>query len=458
MLLYQFLAFAAFGVFLCALYQYGFFSKLQPSSLFILIFLIQYGPLLLVDVRHPHDDDLIAGLGIADFGPIIAQYTYTSLTLAYLCLAAGFLIGDFALKKMFPSISSADYTGNRTLSLQIKMSLERIYLFLLIVAGICTILFLSLEIVREKISFFSSILSGRASGTDYMYFRRYTLGTDPLYREIVRLRMTISMPIMASLAAYGAYLGRPKLEMIAVFIVFSAVTILDLTKQGTVVALLEFLFSIYIVYRNGVLPSPKIIFIPMIFISILFFTVLLVLYGLQYSGVQGMGLQKLIHVLFYRVIYMNGDVIGLYFVFFQHPLFAKGVTTSSVLATIFHKQIFDETQYIPQVYGGVSSFPTVYFAGMWVDFGWIGIMLSSIAVGGICALADHTTRILHSIPMRAAYTACMFFSLNYFAEVQFFTCLLSYGIGVVIIGFLLLDYFVLQLTTYSTPALRGAEV
>ena len=447
--LYQLIAFATFGLLATTLYRLGYLKALRPSSVFFLFFVLQYGPLFLLDVRHPQNDNFISTFHISDFGSTIAKYTYAALAISYVGLTLGLISAGRAV-----SLRRPDYSSYRSEQVYVdpqSVLLKRLYLLLVLMIIVSSALFLSLDIIQQKISFFRSLLAGHIGAADYTTFRRITLSNDPSYKTVIKLRMNFSLPLLALMTAVGLYIARPKLEILAIGIVFTIIAILDLTKQGSVVALLIVIMTVYLTRRKGKLPPMKALLIPGAVIGAAGVSLLLALYAVQYMSFD---LGDLWSTLVYRVVRINGDVLNLYFVFFPNPIFFRGVTTSSTLASLFNKQMLDETQYIPQVYGAVTSFTTVFFSGMWVDFGWIGIAVSSFLVGVICVVADRVTSLLRCIPVKAAYVACMLFSLNYFAQNQFLTCLVSYGVVSIMIGAILLDYILVRMADETDSPLQ----
>jgi hypothetical protein len=455
--LYQLLAFSSLAILLLTLYASGHFRVLRPSLLFFIFLIIQFGPIFLLDARHTQRLEFISAFGFSDFGAVVAEYTYSALAIAYLSLAAGLFATNCLLTRTIAQsrphkVARADLTPKQ------QQLFFRIYIALIVVAIIAAIMLLFVDITRQKLSFFYSLLRGDIGAIDYATFRRVTLTNDPDAASIVRLRMNFSIPLMALITATGIYVRRPLLEVLSIVVPFSIVAIFDLTKQGTLVAALVFFSSIYFVRTRSELLTLRKLVVPASVITAAGVMLLLGLYAIQYMGNESVDASVLWQTLYYRVVRSNADCLNMYFIFFQHPLFDQGISTSSVLASLFQKNHLNEAAYIPQSYGALTSFPTLFFAGMWVDFGWPGVVFSSLAAGAVCSIADYVAEAMTIIPIRAAYISCSMFALNYLGQVQFLTSLSTYGIAGSILIFSLLDYLVFRqqnfpslVRTLSTP-------
>ncbi len=416
----------------------GHLKTLRPSSLFLAFYVLQYGPIFLIDGRHVFSEEFISAFGISDFGPVIVKYTYAALTISYIGMAAGIIATELTIIRIGGALED-----RKTISISTnnRKTFEQTYIFLIAAAVVTAIAFLSVDIVRQKLSFFYSLITGHANALEYSTFRRVTFSNDPNAGSIVRLRANLSIPLMALIVAIGFYLRRRATEISIVVVPFAVITIFDLTKQGTLIAALIAIVCAYIVRNEGILPKLRTLLPQLAIISGVGVALLFGLYAIQYIGAEHVDTSVIWQTLIYRTTRMNADCLNLYFVFFQHPLFDRGVSTSSMLAALFSKQSFDQTAYIPQIYGAITSFPDLFFSGMWVDFGWPGVLSSSLAVGVICSIADFIARNLVVVPVKAAYFACMMFALNYFGQIQFLTTVSTYGVASTMIVFSLLDYF-----------------
>jgi hypothetical protein len=440
-ILAEIFAFTGLFFLLGVLASIKYFDRIRPSAAMMFFLVLQYGPLFLLDVRHSSTADPDYSFGISDFGPQIARYTYTALAVAFCGIAIGYFVVHLAAGRVqtarVTDLPSADaQPGPR------RETLEQFYYVLLGLACVTSAALLSLSAIRQQLSFVAHLATGHVGASDYTTMRRIILPSDPFYLFLARLRMNYSLPLMSLLTAFSFYLKRPVLERIVVLSIFGIVALLELQKQSIAIAILTVVICGYLAKRKAVFPKPKdLALVGSILVGI---AVLLLfgLYQLQYSGDSLISGPRIVDAIYFRVFQADGIDLDMLFMFVKHGLWAQGQTTSSILAALFNKKFFYVDAYIPQVYGSLTTYPTIFFGSEWVDFGWTGIVLSSLCVGAFAALADFVASTLRVIPVRAAYSVCAMFALNYFTQIEFLTCLLTSGIVIQMFLFMGLDYLV----------------
>lgn len=416
-----------------------YFKRPRASSLMMLFLFAQYGPLFLINVRHNATLFPEYTFGIIDFGPQIARYVYVSLGVSFLAIAGGYLAVRLASTRS-TFIRYDESANNSSFAPNEKNTIRSLYYLLIGLAALTVAALLSNGGIRQQIAFVFHLASGHAEPGDFETMRRAVLPSDPLSSMLGRLRMNYSLPLISCLAACAAYLKRPVSERIIIFSVFFLVVLLDLQKEPMAVAILTIIIATYLARHNGIFPCTTELLKPISVIIATGSLLLFLLYNLQYANNPQVDFWRILQTMYFRVFQADGLDLNLFFLFFPHTLFSQGQTTSTILAPLLGKDLFDVNAYIPQSYGALTTFPTVFFGASWVDFGWSGVVISSFLVGALSALADFIGVTLQSTIIRAAYTACMMFALNYFTQVQFLTCLLTYGVILQMFIFAALDY------------------
>ncbi|MEX0828219.1 MAG: hypothetical protein WD005_04620 [Haliea sp.] len=300
-------------------------------------------------------------------------------------------------------------------------------------------------------------IAGSLNADEYQIARRLGFADDFIIQDLVgRLRFSL-FPVLFVLA-FGPFwthgrIATAALTSIAIFIILA----MSFAK-------LPFVYylgysALYVLSASG--KTKNMSFITILFVSFggLLFVILLMsaLYTVQYATVTGFAhlFDRPLALSLERIWGESYGVLLRYFHLYPDILEHTGLSSISFIASILDmpfRNVDLEVPYYFFGYGALTSNPAIFIASGYASFGYFGVLLFSIAAFAVVFLLDYVFRLLNHTIVRNCYFAVIGINVTFIAQLALPTALLTYGLGIIPLVFLLVDRAVTQVGT-SRPSL-----
>lgn len=285
-------------------------------------------------------------------------------------------------------------------------------------------------------------LFGNLDATEYQIARRVGFADDTLIADVLsRLRFSI-FPVLYILVFAGLWSMRQRaaalISAAAIFLLlsmsFAKLPILYYIGYGALFALAG---------RSRVMNVSKITgLVTLATISVLM--LMSILYTIQYSSISGFSVfyDRPLSLAVERVWGESYSAILRYFHVYPERLSYAGVSSISMLAStlgIEYRNVDLEVPYYFFGRGVLTSNPAMFVAGGYASFGYVGIIVYSAVSFVLVTILDRFHGRIRNPFLARCYFAVVGVNVTFLAQVALPTTLLTYGLAVVPVTFLLVD-------------------